>query len=358
MAFQRYTPLLLVLLGDCATAAVVSAPTSLITPAPVVKRDVTTVGFVSTDELDGTTYWDTITVNEEDGVIATSSDLFLICPPDTENCEFFICSNDYIVSATGSFYCGGSSTCSSHVVATDIFDQSPLTNYWCDDNTRTGWTIYETTPEATPNTRASLPTTAKSPTVLVTPTATPTPSTSESPIPLLPTATPPPEKKSTPVGAIAGGVIGGVAALAAIAFGVFLLLRRKRRNAQSSQAPTMSQPPQQPPPVTSYYGHEQKPAGVAQQPQQVQQYGAPPQFYDPNAQSSYDGQPQYNQQASQGGYMMPEKTPAATTTMQANPYYAPEGGVSGPASPVPVYSPPPSMSPPPGNYNELPTQRM
>jgi hypothetical protein len=79
-----------------------------------------------------------------------------------------------------------------------------------------------------------------------------------------------------------------------------------------------------------------------------------PQFYDPNT------QPAYGQQASQGGYAMPEKTPAATNNMQ--PYYANNGGVSGPASPVPMYTPP-AMSPanvpantaPPANVNELPS---
>jgi hypothetical protein len=84
------------------------------------------------------------------------------------------------------------------------------------------------------------------------------------------------------------------------------------------------------------------------------------QYYDPNAQTAY-AQASYNQ-GSQGGYAMPEKTPAATNVQM--PYYAAEGGASGPTSPVPVYSPAPSMSPantpanPPPNVNELPAQRM
>jgi hypothetical protein len=160
-----------------------------------------------------------------------------------------------------------------------------------------------------------------------------------------PSATPE-AKKSTPVGAIAGGVIGGIAVLGAIIFGVFFLLRRKRNKTQS-QVHAQPQAPQ-PPPPTQYYGHEQKPVGVAQVQQMPppQQYHQVPQFYDPNAQTAYN-------------YPMPEKTPAATN-MQVNPYYA-DGNVSGPVSPVPMYTPSPAMSPgngpmntaPPVNVNEL-----
>jgi hypothetical protein len=38
-------------------------------------------------------------------------------------------------------------TCSSYVLATDINDQSPFTNYWCDAATATGGIIYEITPD-------------------------------------------------------------------------------------------------------------------------------------------------------------------------------------------------------------------
>jgi hypothetical protein len=38
-------------------------------------------------------------------------------------------------------------TCSSYVLATDIYDQARLTNYWCDSITQTGGIIYEVTPD-------------------------------------------------------------------------------------------------------------------------------------------------------------------------------------------------------------------
>ncbi|KAA8627455.1 hypothetical protein TUN199_05435 [Pyrenophora tritici-repentis] len=126
---------------------------------------------------------------------------------------------------------------------------------------------------------------------------------------------------------------------------------------QSQQQP---QTQQQTPPAPVQYYQEQKPAPQ----QQVQQIPPPqqqhthydpnapqaPQFYDPNAHTSYAATPQ------QGGYAVPppEKTPAATSPVQMNPYYADNG----PVSPVPQYSPAASPPPVPANVNELPTGRM
>jgi hypothetical protein len=55
MAYKIYAPLVLVLLGDHATAAVLTAPTATITPAPLKARDITTVGYISTGTSGGTT---------------------------------------------------------------------------------------------------------------------------------------------------------------------------------------------------------------------------------------------------------------------------------------------------------------
>ncbi|KAI1512980.1 hypothetical protein KJE20_03115 [Pyrenophora tritici-repentis] len=180
------------------------------------------------------------------------------------------------------------------------------------------------------------------------------------------------KKKSTPVGAIAGGVVGGIVLLGAIIFAIVFLLRRKKRNQANNNnnnnntntdAPQAQQQPQtqqQTPPAPVQYYQEQKPAPQ----QQVQQIPPPqqqhthydpnapqaPQFYDPNAHTSYAATPQ------QGGYAVPppEKTPAATSPVQMNPYYADNG----PVSPVPQYSPAASPPPVPANVNELPTGRM
>jgi hypothetical protein len=63
----------------------------------------------------------------------------------------------------------------------------------------------------------------------------PTPTPSPSPTPT-PSPTPVPVKKSTPVGAIAGGVVGGLAVLGAFAFGIFYLCTRKSKNRENSPA--------------------------------------------------------------------------------------------------------------------------
>jgi hypothetical protein len=59
MGYTLSASLLLVLLGDCATAAILTAPTPTPTPAitaaPLKVRDVTTVGYISTGAYDGTT---------------------------------------------------------------------------------------------------------------------------------------------------------------------------------------------------------------------------------------------------------------------------------------------------------------
>ncbi|EFY85688.1 hypothetical protein J3458_000404 [Metarhizium acridum] len=74
--------------------------------------------------------------------------------------------------------------------------------------------------------------------------------------------------KKTPVGAIVGGVVGGVAAIALVGVGVLLLLRHKRKQKDAAQGQNMQQqqpPPNQPlmrqyPPHTSPYMANASPA--------------------------------------------------------------------------------------------------
>ncbi|CAA9964781.1 hypothetical protein PTMSG1_08140 [Pyrenophora teres f. maculata] len=371
MVYTTLSPLLFAFLIQDAVAATITS-TATTTPAPVVKRAVTTIGYVSVGKLAGTTQWDTITANDQNQVIATSGDLYKICNP-TSVCEFFSCSNEYAVFATTSIYCGGASkTCSYWELATDINDQRPLTNYWCDDKTETGGVIYMTTPEDGASTRPSTRTSTNNAASVSFTRITSAPGstqTSIDPVDVLPPSASTKtkkKKKSTPVGAIAGGVVGGIVLLGAIIFAVVFLLRRKKRNQANNNtntAPQLQQQPQtqqHPPPAPVQYYQEQKPAPqqpVQQMPPPQQQHthydpNAPqaPQFYDPNAHASYATTPQ------QGGYAIspPEKTPAASNPVQINPYYADNG----PVSPVPQYSPAASPPPLPANVNELPTGRM
>jgi hypothetical protein len=96
-----------------------------------------------------------------------------------------------------------------------------------------------------------------------------------------PTPTTPPSSGGggTNVGAIAGGAVGGVAALALVGLGVFLLLRKKKPKDGSSPPPApmaQTQPPQQSPPLN-----------YTAVPQQGYP-GYPAQGYNQNTQSVYD----------------------------------------------------------------------
>ncbi|EOA86913.1 uncharacterized protein SETTUDRAFT_163031 [Exserohilum turcica Et28A] len=366
-----------------------SAPPATITTAPLIRRAVTTIGYISTNEYDGTTFWDTITANDQGNIIATSDNLFQICDV-SKPCTFFTCSSDWVVFATTSLFCGGSSsTCSYWELATDINDKNPLTNYWCDAKTSVGGIIYMKTPEAvsasttrTGSSVSSATGTSKSSIAPVTVSFTSASVIASERVTSISSLGPGLDQtngkndskgKSTPVGAIAGGVVGGVVVLGAIIFGVWFWLRRKKHNQtnnanitqptqQTSLPPSQmqQQSPQQPPAGVQYY-HEQKPVPQPQV-QQVpppapapalapaqQPYG----HYDPNAHSTYV-------QQSQGSYSMsPDQTTTSVTTAQhhqTHSYYAESGSIS----PVPQYSPSPSpaVPPVPPNMNELSSERM
>lgn len=106
---------------------------------------------------------------------------------------------------------------------------------------------------------------------------------------------------STNVGAIAGGTVGGVAALALVGLGVFLLLRKKKSKESDTSSPpaamAQTQPPQQSPP--------QNFAGSPNVPQQGYQ-GYPPQAqgYNQNTQSVYD--PHMSMYSQQTPYSPPQ----------------------------------------------------
>ncbi|KAE9374850.1 hypothetical protein N431DRAFT_544052 [Stipitochalara longipes BDJ] len=84
-----------------------------------------------------------------------------------------------------------------------------------------------------PTNSMTAPTTTTSRTPIVSTHTTPTTTSTQTTI--TPT-TPIPQSNSTPVGPIVGGVIGGLALIAAIAAGIFFCLRQKRRNKQTTNA--------------------------------------------------------------------------------------------------------------------------
>ncbi|KAJ4271747.1 hypothetical protein NW762_000453 [Fusarium torreyae] len=158
----------------------------------------------------------------------------------------------------------------------------------------------------------------------------------------------------TNVGAIAGGTVGGVAALALVGLAGFLLFRRRKKTTPAATplaadgtqgAPPMAQHPQSPGQsfVPSSPSNATYPSGV---PQNFQGYQ---QAYDPNLATPY-GQPQGYQQPGYGGYSpQPQNFQGQYPQQgfgQQNQYPA-QYGVGG-------YGAPSSTSPPPGQFTPSP----
>ncbi|KAM3498222.1 hypothetical protein MY10362_008440 [Beauveria mimosiformis] len=178
------------------------------------------------------------------------------------------------------------------------------------------------------------------------------------------TSTPQPtseNKSSTPVGAIVGGVVGGVGALALIGIGILLFLRNKKKdNAQQSPpAPLMSQPQTggAPPPQQQYAYPDAANAAYSTSPSATGAY-YPPQQQSPQQQGSPD--PRYSYQPSvspatsyapqpygQPGYGQQPYQQAGSPPPMQHQYAAPPAGVA--AGNVTC------KDVPPGNAHEAPT---
>ncbi|KAL4730362.1 hypothetical protein ACLX1H_002396 [Fusarium chlamydosporum] len=159
------------------------------------------------------------------------------------------------------------------------------------------------------------------------------------------------EKKDdggTPVGAIAGGVVGGVAALALVGIAGFLLFRRRKKTAAAAAAPPAGGNPQNPPPMAQ---SPQSPGFVPSSPSNATYpSGVPSNFqgyqqtYDPALATPY-GQPQGYQQPGYGGYSpQPQGYPQQGFGQQGQ--YPAQYGAGGYGVP--------STSPPPGQFTPSP----
>lgn len=138
----------------------------------------------------------------------------------------------------------------------------------------------------------------------------------------------------TNVGAIAGGTVGGIAALGLVGLAAFLLLRHRRK---SKASPSGS------PPVQTVTAHP---------PPKTQSPSTPGTMYPSGPPSGFQGYPQYDPSMSQGypqqqyGYA-PQAQPqqyGALQPGQQNVY----GGVAYQPGSAPAGSPPPHTTPSPG----------
>lgn len=281
-------------------ATKVSPAEAVITARAVLLRaDPTIYGWRSVTVSDGTTIWNANTCGN--GYTFSSSGSLYGCCSIIGRCSlYYDCdTSGYIYWGTTWSYCGIGvvSTCTYNVLLASEGASSSKTAYWCGHVPTTGHTVYEQTPGQVPINTG--PTNSHSPSGPL-PTAQPTNNDNKS--------------SSPPVGAIVGGVIGGLAVIGIIVVAVILLRRRKNQPQQPQpQAPSM-QYQYMPPPA---------PMGMA--------LGA-----EKNAQPAVG---------------------VAPAGVQGTPHqsaYYPSG------VPSPLASPPPPVYPvPPAHpgYNELPTQR-
>ncbi|KAG5762780.1 hypothetical protein H9Q72_009109 [Fusarium xylarioides] len=116
----------------------------------------------------------------------------------------------------------------------------------------------------------------------------------------------------TPVGAIAGGTVGGIAALALIGVGAFLFVRRRKKSKASSSS-----------------NYQQAPGGDKPGWNQQQQQGG--YYYDPNSPSTgYNGSPNGQDGYQQtGGYQQPAIHEAGGEAVGSIPQELPDSGLGG-----------------------------
>ncbi|CAO2650241.1 Nn.00g015330.m01.CDS01 [Neocucurbitaria sp. VM-36] len=294
------------------------APQPTMTPAAILPRDNTqTLGWYSDGQTAGETIYAPWVFDAETTTYTSSGSYFRRCAVSTSCIMYTSCSNGYMMAAGTSSYCGisgatgGASTnyCSNHVLLPTLDAKTGGQSwYWCDEAPLTGHTFYAKEPPQPTLTPASSNSQGSDASTTISDESTsPTSGSSTATSSGLPLATILPSNNgnsSTSVGAIAGGVVGGVFVLGAIAFAILWTMRRDRKKKEAvaayQPAPLVGSHmsyQQNPgyPPQTDYYAasayqvNEQKPQDFVQQSQYPQAY--PLGLYDPHVSQQYAGSP-------------------------------------------------------------------
>ncbi|PSN59686.1 hypothetical protein BS50DRAFT_222441 [Corynespora cassiicola Philippines] len=192
-----------------------------------------------------------------------------------------------IFNLSGAGGASNSAFCSNHIIYKSMSASDVYSWFWCDTAPLTGYIFYVEEPQQPTLENPSTPVTSDATTTSLFSigsslgTSNPTETV---------TMDSPHNYKGLNIGAIAGGVIGGVAILGAAGFAVFFLLLHKKHNKPGRDSTGYQQPYQQPEygdfGRSAYQESNQKPPGVqevrgyAQHTQHIQPYPSGP--YDPH----------------------------------------------------------------------------
>jgi len=212
--------------------SVVSKPAAnpQITPAPLVKRDQALIGYYSV-VVDATTQWVAHDCKPS-YTVTTSGDFWRCCDPAI-GCPFATaCAGTLILGVGNVVDCNSAYDVPNSAIVTNAFCSydflyaslgatSSQTYFWCGTPGLTGTDNYIATTSG-PSTPSSPTTTPSSPTTSAPP-----------PPPVQPI-----KKSGTSTGAIAGGVVGGLAVIGAAAVAIFFLCGRKRNKTAAQPGTT------------------------------------------------------------------------------------------------------------------------
>ncbi|KJK81796.1 hypothetical protein H634G_03059 [Metarhizium anisopliae BRIP 53293] len=150
--------------------------------------------------------------------------------------------------------------------------------------------------------------------------------------------------KKTPVGAIVGGVVGGLTAIALVGVGILLLLRHKRKQKDAAPGQNMQPPPHQP--LMQQYPPQISPYAATVSPAQGMGYPPAPPGSPPPPQGYYNASPppgQYSPSMATGQVSSPTGTYSTSTDPRTGaPTVSPVGFATVSATPPPPPPPPPA----------------
>jgi len=303
------------------------------------------IGYYPSNVVGGTTDWDSYTCNA--GYTFYSAPGYFKCCSTAGACNIYTgCSGTYLMGPATSFAC--SSLASGAFCSYDLLFPSPgaitaQSYVWCGTGAETGTNIFRATGTGAAAASSSSTSTSKSSS------GSSSSSSSVSFTSGTPLSAISGKKKSSPVGAIVGGIIGGLAVIGLAIAGVLFLCLRKRRNDRNAAQPA----------AVAAMNNSEKP-GMVQHANEVPQGQYPQNGYAQYPpQNNYGVAPVPQQQQQYGGYYGDAKAVDPAQQQQQYPQqqqygHSPQGAAAYPANPHDsMYKPPMNQQSPAQNTFEL-----